>query len=155
MQYLCANRTNAKPITISGLHILPVKEKKAARKQRWFYYLVVENKEQVFIRKRGAGDIWENLYEFVLHEQPAEWQNPTALIDEMLLALGIENCILDSKISHPYRQLLTHQVIHGQFIHRQIVRYNNRNKRLSETYPLHHFSTMHFQNLIKSWLEQI
>ena len=47
---------------------LPVKEKVIVRKNRWLYYLVVNYRNEFYVRKREEKDIWQNLYEFILLE---------------------------------------------------------------------------------------
>ena len=92
---------------------LPVKEKAVTKRTRWFYYLVIEYNDEVYVRKRGAKDIWENLYEFVLLEsrEPLLLENFKP-VKEML---G-KNQFEVKHISAFYKQLLTHQTIRGQFI---------------------------------------
>lgn len=95
---------------------LPAKEKKIVKKTRWFYYLVIDYKGKLYVRKRGAKDIWENLYEFVLIEKEK------AIATEKLRTLKETREIFGSgdfevnQISQVYKQLLTHQTIHGQFV---------------------------------------
>ena len=92
---------------------LPVKEKAITKRTRWFYYLIIEYNGEVYVRKRGAKDIWENLYEFVLLEsrEPLLLENFKP-VKEML---G-KNQFEVKHISAFYKQLLTHQTIRGQFI---------------------------------------
>ena len=96
--------------------ILPIKEKFITKKIRWLNYLVVEHKGYIYVRKRGAKDIWENLYEFTLIESEG------ALAVEKLRQLKAVNAITGNQafeiihISHIYKQQLTHQTIYGQFI---------------------------------------
>ena len=52
--------------------ILPVKNVRITKRSRWFYYFVIDHNNRFYVRKRAAGDIWENLYEFVLWESPTE-----------------------------------------------------------------------------------
>jgi len=98
------------------INLLPIKEKSIIKKTRWLYYLLIENNDTVLVRKRGAKDIWENLYEFVLIE------NDGILALENLKTLPSIKKIFGKipfeiiQISKPYKQLLTHQIIHGQFI---------------------------------------
>ncbi|MEP7142193.1 MAG: A/G-specific adenine glycosylase [Ferruginibacter sp.] len=92
---------------------LPVKEKSITKTTRWFYYLVIDFNGGVYVRKRAAKDIWENLYEFILIEGnealPLENLAPVKEI------LG-KNKFEVEHISDFYKQLLTHQTIRGQFI---------------------------------------
>jgi A/G-specific adenine glycosylase len=113
---ICPLKSNCSAYLQEMIYLLPIKEKSIVKKTRWFYYLIIEHNNSVLVRKRGAKDIWENLYEFVLIEN-----------DKILPLENIEN-IKEIKrifgktpfeivqISKPYRQLLTHQTLHGQFI---------------------------------------
>ena len=99
------------------VNALPVKEKRIAKKNRWFYYLVVEHNRKVYVRKRGPKDIWENLYEFILQE--ATGPNAVNRINSLPVykkLLG-KNAFKIKAVSNEFRQQLTHQTIHGQFIH--------------------------------------
>ena len=95
---------------------LPVKEKRIKKTTRWFYYLVVEYNGKQYVRKRGAKDIWENLYEFILIEN--ECALPLEKLKELqkVKELFGENSFEILHISPQYKQLLTHQIILGQFI---------------------------------------
>ncbi|HMK05229.1 MAG TPA: A/G-specific adenine glycosylase [Ferruginibacter sp.] len=96
---------------------LPVKKKSMVRRSRWFYYLVIGHEEKIYVRKRGPKDIWENLYEFVLIETPAETTvaklKAMPLFKELFGKAGIEII----SVSGLYLQHLTHQTIQGGFIH--------------------------------------
>jgi A/G-specific adenine glycosylase len=92
---------------------LPVKEKSVTKKTRWFYYLVIDFNGGVYVRKRGAKDIWENLYEFILIE--AKEALVLENLEPVKEILG-GNKFEVEHISAFYKQLLTHQTIRGQFI---------------------------------------
>ena len=49
---------------------LPVKAKKTAVSNRYFVYVYIEDKENILLRRRGKGDIWQGLYEPYLIEFP-------------------------------------------------------------------------------------
>ena len=95
---------------------LPVKEKKLNIKTRWFYYLVTEYNQKLFIRQRDSKDIWKNLYEFFLLES-----GENATIDGILKIAEKSKLIqknfyhVDS-VSPLLSQQLTHQKIKGIFI---------------------------------------
>jgi len=79
----------------------------------WFYYLLIDFNGDVYVRKRGPGDIWENLYEFVLYESnealaPGNFPLLKEILGEKIFEV--------EHISAIYKQLLTHQTIRGQFI---------------------------------------
>ena len=98
------------------IDLLPVKAGKLIKKTRWFYYLIAAHNGKIYVRKRGAKDIWENLYEFILLE--AEKLLP---VDNLKPAEFFKNNAVKTKIeiihvSKMYKQQLTHQTIHGRFI---------------------------------------
>jgi len=92
---------------------LPVKEKSITKTSRWFYYLLIEVDDKIYVRKRGTKDIWENLYEFILIEtKDAILLENMKIVQEILGNVAFELL----QISPIYKQLLTHQTIRGQFI---------------------------------------
>jgi A/G-specific adenine glycosylase len=98
---------------------LPVKEKSIKKKQRWFYYFIVETAgNEVYIRQRKTKDIWEGLYEFVLWEteEPAFFDNNHLPESDFLWQLFGRQSLTVRYISKVYRQELSHQTIQGQFL---------------------------------------
>ena len=100
------------------VQLLPIKAKSIPKTTRWFYYLLVEVDDEVYVRKRETKDIWENLYEFILietkHAILLENMKP---VYELLGDIAFELL----QISPIYKQLLTHQTIRGQFIQIKII----------------------------------
>ncbi len=95
------------------VQLLPIKEKSVTKTTRWFYYLVIEVDDEVFVRKRGIKDIWENLYEFFLIEtKDALLLENMKIVQELIGNIAFELL----QISPVYKQLLTHQTIRGQFV---------------------------------------
>ncbi len=100
----------------NNVNELPVKEKKINIKKRWFYYLVIEYKNEVAIQQRTAKDIWQGLYEFPLTEAEKETTIKTILQQvEKKGLLSKKNYELVAA-SSLYKQQLSHQLIAGQFI---------------------------------------
>ncbi len=95
---------------------LPVKEKKAGKKNRWFNYLVVECKGKIYVRKRGKKDIWENLYEFILAETTAAMPAEVLMRLPAIKKMFGKSTFEITKVSESRPQQLTHQTIRGQFI---------------------------------------
>lgn len=98
------------------INTLPVKEKTISRKNRWFYYILLEYKNRLYVRKRMIKDIWQNLNEFILIEtkRPISFQalQNSSYFKELFHSVDFK-VISISKI---YKQQLTHQTITGQFI---------------------------------------
>ena len=95
--------------------ILPVKKKKLLKRNRYFYFIIVEQQGKIFVRKRTEKDIWQNLWEFILIELdkklPAEVFIKTKEFKELFNSLKIS-----IKTSLFYKQHLTHQTIEGLFL---------------------------------------
>ena len=94
---------------------LPVKNAKITKRSRWFYYFIIEHNNKFYVRKRGVGDIWENLYEFVLLET-----EKMITVDKIKRSPGFKEMVGKNKIvikavSKLYKQQLTHQTIQGRF----------------------------------------
>jgi A/G-specific adenine glycosylase len=112
----CIFNKNCIAFLTDKVNVLPVKEKKNTIKKRWFYYLVLQYKNQTAIRKRVEKDIWQDLYEFPLIEPAGELSRKTIgqQIEKKkwLPPKGYELVSL----SPLFRQQLSHQLIAGQFI---------------------------------------
>ncbi len=95
----------------------PVKNVPIKKRSRWLYYFIIEYKNKFYVRKRGAGDIWENLFEFVLLETPKPMtvKKLTEAPGFRELTGNNETGIIDG--SKLYKQQLTHQTIQGCFFH--------------------------------------
>jgi len=95
---------------------VPVKEKKIIKKSRWLYYLVVNYKNQFYVRKREHRDIWQNLYEFILLEQSKPFSIKQLLASQNFKSIFKGTKYIICSASQEYKQQLTHQTINGQFI---------------------------------------
>lgn len=95
---------------------LPVKLKKLKIRNRYFYYLFVNNSQYFYIQKRTKNDIWKNLYELPLIETTKpisieklmknnEWNEFFNNINT------IKNINITSK-----KHLLTHQILYISFL---------------------------------------
>ncbi|HXR82898.1 MAG TPA: A/G-specific adenine glycosylase [Hanamia sp.] len=99
---------------------LPVNNKIIRQRERFFNYLIIEHKQNVYINKRTEKDIWHNLYEFILIETEV-WVNEKEILqNEKLLSLLNKNDFAIKSTSKKILQKLTHQLITGRFIHVEI-----------------------------------
>jgi A/G-specific adenine glycosylase len=112
----CVQRDDCQAFQHGWVDSLPVKEKALNRKTRWFNYFVMEQEGGVYIRQRNGKDIWTNLFEFVLHESEDALLDKQQEVEQQLQQLVGHRHFDVRAISKPYRQQLTHQTIHGQFI---------------------------------------
>ena len=95
---------------------LPVKEKKLLKRNRYFYYIIVEQQGKIFVRKRTEKDIWQNLWEFILVETD-EKLSAEAFIKSKEFAEFFDGLTVNIKTSVFYKQQLTHQKIEGLFFY--------------------------------------
>ncbi|HKH62658.1 MAG TPA: A/G-specific adenine glycosylase [Flavitalea sp.] len=113
--YECVQQKECVAFNNSFVDMLPVKEKSFEKKKRWLYYFLIEINDKVYIRKRIEKDIWQNLHEFVLFESPGPIGGPFQK-HSFLKRLFPNPTYEINRISKLYKQQLTHQHIHGQFI---------------------------------------
>jgi A/G-specific adenine glycosylase len=107
---------------------LPVKEKKIRIRKRWFYYLLPEYNDQLYIRQRNENDIWQQLFEFPLIESGKELRQKDILKMAETQFPFLKNNYQVLTISPVYRQQLSHQLITGRFIRMRLIRKYNGNK---------------------------
>ena len=92
---------------------LPVKIRKAAQKHRFLDYFICRDNDQILVRERQAGDIWQHLYDFPSIELAAEaaFNTPEfiSLVKEVF-GKDADFTYLKSK-----KHILTHQIIHLRF----------------------------------------
>jgi A/G-specific adenine glycosylase len=112
----CIQRADCQAFQHGWTDQLPIKEKQLKRRTRWLYYFIVRLGDDVLIRKRGAKDIWENLYEFVLYENEALFMPDEAAFQAVFSQWAGNIPVTVKGISPEFRQQLTHQTIAGRFI---------------------------------------
>lgn len=88
---------------------LPVKSKKLTKRERFFNYLILNDGDAVYIRKRTEKDIWQDLYEFPLVETDVLTEDAATILTAFNPSFSNE--LIVEKKSAPMRQLLTHQRI--------------------------------------------
>ncbi|WP_212000564.1 A/G-specific adenine glycosylase [Chitinophaga sp. HK235] len=95
--------------------VLPVKSKKLQIKKRYFNHLLVELKDNIYIRKRTEKDIWQNLHEFILIETSEAAELDELRQQETFRHLFENVPFTVVNVSAPVKQQLTHQTIHSRF----------------------------------------
>ena len=151
----CVQRDGCQALQKGLVSQLPVKEKSGRKRQRWFYYFIVETPgDRVYIRQRTGKDIWEGLFEFVLHETdgPVYFDHGEPAGSDLVSQLFGGQSLTVRYISRVYRQELSHQTIQGQFI---TVRLKEEMRRLSG-YALvdrERLADYPFPKFINGWLQ--
>jgi A/G-specific adenine glycosylase len=99
---------------------LPVKLPKSAKKERYFLYAVISRGDSMYIRERTAKDVWRHLWEFPMMEspgKPVDLEEAAHRLAQFFFEDAVAPDIVPKVYRGPYRQVLTHQVIHGYFVH--------------------------------------
>ncbi len=113
---ICIFKKHCSAFLENKINELPVKEKKISIRKRWFYYLLLEYKNETAIRQRTEKDIWQDLYEFPLIESEVELDKKIVLqqVEKKKWLLKKEYELMS--VSPLFKQQLSHQLIAGQFI---------------------------------------
>ena len=90
---------------------LPVKAQKTKVTERFFHYIYVEQGGKTWLHKRGAGDVWQNLYE------PPLVETPRALPEKKWIAstsyTELFSIHTPQLLAGPLKHVLSHRVIHA------------------------------------------
>lgn len=135
----CPLQTKCVAYLQHSIDLLPVKTGKMIKKLRWMYYLIVEHNGKIYVKKRGAKDIWENLYEFILLETEAPMTEEKIKQTVLFKMITQKNKETKMRVSKIYKQQLTHQTIQGRFI--QI--------KVNKVPPLQVYKAVTYQQLLK------
>ncbi|GEM62788.1 A/G-specific adenine glycosylase [compost metagenome] len=93
---------------------LPVKIKAKKSRNRYFHYFIIQRDEEILMSKRGASDVWENLYEFPMIETSEALEGMSiAAHQEFLDIFGseVQLTLLQTNKKH----ILSHQHIYATF----------------------------------------
>lgn len=93
--------------------VLPIKDAILKIKKRYFHYLVMQVGDQLLMKKRQKGDIWQGLYDFYLVEidKPSE----TMQLSDELISLIEQHQLQIIKYPWDTKHILTHRVIYASF----------------------------------------
>lgn len=112
---ICPLQPSCNAYHSNRVDLLPVKIKTAKVRDRYFNFVVAVRDQHVLMQKRGAKDIWENLYQLPLFESNGAIDPRKLLLQsEFTECFGINVSI--KSISTPIKHLLSHQRLHVQFI---------------------------------------
>ncbi|WP_316810429.1 A/G-specific adenine glycosylase [Pedobacter heparinus] len=95
------------------VNLLPVKLNKLKKRTRYFNYFVCTEGENILVKKRSAGDIWQELYDFPLIETTKSYLEDQEQFVSMLKTGFGAACQVRTLAQQ--KHLLTHQTIYVQF----------------------------------------
>ncbi len=110
---------------------LPIKNKKTKTTKRYFYYLIIEYKNYIYLNKRSNKDIWQSLYEFPLIEFKSKLTDEKIMLTEEWRFL-LENSELEiQKSSEFFKHILSHQVIYAKYF---VIKLKKLRKKIDEQF---------------------
>jgi A/G-specific adenine glycosylase len=109
VQYCIAQKKNR-------IAVLPVKSKKTKVTERYFYYVVIRHKGNVYLKKRTGNDIWKNLHDFPLIETKKKITEKKLLQSEEWKNLFGKNKVVVKKFSDEVKHVLSHRKIYARFV---------------------------------------
>ena len=110
----CPLRLGCVALNNNLVPLLPVKIKAQKSRTRNFNYIVVVKDDSLLINKRGANDIWENMYDFPLLETQ-DLLSPESLLCDAQFIEKFGNEVTIDAVYGPVKHLLSHQKIYAQF----------------------------------------
>ena len=94
----------------------PVKLQKLKVSTRYFNYLVIRVKDNIYLHKRSDDDIWRNLYDFPCIESEKPMTMEKVISSEAFLQFIDHKSFTVTKASPVFTHKLTHRTILAQFI---------------------------------------
>lgn len=147
----CLLQKNCIAYSNNEINLLPIKEKKLLKRNRYFYYIIARYRNAYFVRKRSEKDIWQNLNEFILHESETLTNIEQFIKEEIPLILK-KSSFSTLRVSALQRQQLSHQNIKGYFIEIQLTdSFKLNSYQLINVKELKHLA---FPKFINSYLQE-
>jgi A/G-specific adenine glycosylase len=109
----CPFQSECKALEKELIKELPVKSKKLIRKERFFHFLILTDKNRLIIQQRTDKDIWKHLYQFPLIE--LETLKDAVSLDDFFEKREVSVKELQNSTSKIYKQILTHRDIIANF----------------------------------------
>ncbi|MGF1923318.1 MAG: A/G-specific adenine glycosylase [Bacteroidia bacterium] len=109
----CPISDNCFALRHQQINSLPLKLKKTKVRERWFSYFILRSDENILIKQRQPGDIWQKLYDFPL----VETNGTVNHIDPDFITL-VKSRFGNNVVIRPLcqkRHVLTHQIIYVHF----------------------------------------
>lgn len=112
---ICPLKAGCTAFRTGLINALPVKIKNQKIRERYFYYIVVIDKNGILMNQRGANDIWENLYELPLFETSTLVDAGSLIAQENFINTFGSKVHLKS-VTGPIKHILSHQKLFATFI---------------------------------------
>ncbi|HTF03688.1 MAG TPA: A/G-specific adenine glycosylase [Bacteroidia bacterium] len=99
---------------------LPIKGNKTKVSNRYFYYLILKNGKNTFIRQRTGKDIWQGLHDFPLIESVAVLEEKQVVKISSWKKIVGNIPVKITGISEEHIHLLSHRKLHVRFIFAEV-----------------------------------
>ena len=112
---LCPLQAGCEARKTNRINDLPVKIKSLKIRERYFNYILAQKDGQILINKRGAGDIWENMFDLPLFETENFTPAQDLIRSENFIS-SFGSQVKIRSVSAPVKHILSHQKLHTSFI---------------------------------------
>ncbi len=133
------------------IDVLPVKSKKLVVRKRYFNYLLLKWNDEVWIHRRAAGDIWENLHEPYLIETDVPKDEASLLRHPQFKQLNLDR--IDLQYNSSGTQRLTHQIIESRFFIAELAEKPKIKDKEGVWRPIKELGKVAFPKTVVSFLE--
>lgn len=104
----CPWQQRCKAYHDNTIELLPVKKRNLKKKDRYFTYFLVQDRDRIFLRQRPTDSIWKGLYEIPYIESDKNtFETPSEMISK---AAFTDHQLYDFSLKH----VLSHQNIHAK-----------------------------------------
>lgn len=115
---VCPFQTSCFAYQYQKISELPVKLKKLKIRERFLYFFLIDNGDEILIKRRDNSDIWAGLHDLPAIEL-SERVGIEVLINQSQFTEWFNNETIIKKTSEEIKHILTHQRIYAKFIHLQ------------------------------------
>ncbi|RMG83627.1 MAG: A/G-specific adenine glycosylase [Bacteroidetes bacterium] len=146
----CPVISYCKAFAKNTVNSLPVKARKVKKKDRFFYYLFIRDKDKLLLEKRIEKDIWQHMYQLPLIESKYKISDFDMFTSVILEEKGIKGNIF--KKTPEKKHILTHQNIYYSFLFMEKVKFLQKKDYLVvepdklDDYP--------FPNIVRHFLKE-
>jgi A/G-specific adenine glycosylase len=134
--------------------LLPVKVRKADVRIRYFHYLIIRNRNKIYLHQRTDSDIWKGLYEFPLIETDTAIPPENITAQPAWQTLFSETPVQIIRHSPLVKHQLTHQTLWTRFYLIQLHEIPQYFKNQYFAVPLKDFDQYGIPRLIDAFLEK-
>ncbi|MEI7594249.1 MAG: A/G-specific adenine glycosylase [Bacteroidota bacterium] len=113
----CPFANSCKAYKLDIVSALPLKTKKTKVRSRFLFYLIIKNKNNIYVNKRNLDGIWKNLYDFPCIETEINISTDELIASKMFNDFFKNEKLTITKVSEVYAHQLSHQLLNIKFIH--------------------------------------